>query len=973
MSRLRARREIHFKGRYLDGFLCAVLAALTLLFSWLFVGRFGIFGSQVDWISQHSVIPDYFRQQFYDTGELFPEFAPNLGGGQNIYNFSYYGLYSPVILPSYLLPSVKMGDYLMGAAVVCLAASAVIFYCWLRRRAFSRGISFCVAMMLLLAGPMIFHSSRHVMFVDYMPFLCLALWGIDRYFEPQPGERPEKAAGRAQESPGNSVRGRGASRRTGGKLVFSRRAGLYTMAVFLMIMTSFYYSVGGMLVLTLYGLHRYVQEKEAAKTPVRFLEFLREGILFLVPMATAVLMSGILLVPTALALSGRQGAYTASPSLGDLLKPSFSPETMLYSAYGTGLTSLILTVTFTGLFWPWASERVLSWGCGIGMGIPLVTWLLNGCLYPREKALIPFLPLLCYMTACYFRKLERKEISFRAGWIPYLLTVFLLYQKSGISPVQLWDTAKELASELLKNTVSFFQLPPGERPDSLFSYIWSSGLPGSRVQWVLLLLDGILMALGFLVFARKGKPSVLMILPVSFLILSGLNLHTIGSIESREFYDSVTDREIGEAMAEVLAEEPGLYRMEQVGTDRENQADINRIWNMDQYITSLYSSSYNESYRKFRAETFGTEEPSRNFLIQKISENPVFRRLMGVKYLVVEEEEELPEGTAYEKDRDYKLWASYGRIKIYRNDHVIPVCYATDRIISREEYEKLEFPYNQRVFLDYAVLESCSADARPDMAAADMVPIDFEIPERSGENGFVEKTGQGYSIQGKKSQEVSVPIPGGRTLYLQFQVNNQAPRRELSISVEGMKNKLSAASHLYYNDNTTFTYALPLKENQREVRLSFGKGSYEITGLRCYLEGEEEKDQTPELSGQFLDGNTTSPSLLCQSEFQVNKEETKGSRISGTIDVDSPGYFVTSIPYDEGFRAVIDGVQTVCQRVNTAFVGFPIAEGHHKIELIYCAPGMYLGKAVSLLGIVLFSLQILLRFRKKNISGISGR
>ena len=71
------------------GVIYLLLCLLTVFVCWLFVGRNGVFGAKVDWISQHSVIPDYFRQQFYDTGELFPEFAANLGGGQNIYNFSY--------------------------------------------------------------------------------------------------------------------------------------------------------------------------------------------------------------------------------------------------------------------------------------------------------------------------------------------------------------------------------------------------------------------------------------------------------------------------------------------------------------------------------------------------------------------------------------------------------------------------------------------------------------------------------------------------------------------------------------------------------------------------------------------------------------------------------------------------------------------------------------------------------------------
>ena len=78
-----------------------ILAGFTFFFCWWFVGRHGIFGAKVDWLSQHSVLPDYFRQQFYATGKIFPEFAPNLGGGQNIYHFAYYGLYSPLILPSY--------------------------------------------------------------------------------------------------------------------------------------------------------------------------------------------------------------------------------------------------------------------------------------------------------------------------------------------------------------------------------------------------------------------------------------------------------------------------------------------------------------------------------------------------------------------------------------------------------------------------------------------------------------------------------------------------------------------------------------------------------------------------------------------------------------------------------------------------------------------------------------------------------
>lgn len=115
------------------------LILLTVAACLYSTGAGNIFGAKVDWSSQHSVFPEYFRQQFYRTGQFFPEFALNIGGGQNIYNFSYYGLFSPVVLIGYLLPNVKMSDYMMVASIVCLAAAVIILYRWLK----SPGIYSC--------------------------------------------------------------------------------------------------------------------------------------------------------------------------------------------------------------------------------------------------------------------------------------------------------------------------------------------------------------------------------------------------------------------------------------------------------------------------------------------------------------------------------------------------------------------------------------------------------------------------------------------------------------------------------------------------------------------------------------------------------------------------------------------------------------------------------------------------------------
>ncbi len=864
--------------------LYVLLGMLAVFFCWFLCGRYGIFGSKVDWISQHSVLPDYFRQQFYETGEIFPEFAANIGGGQNIYCFAYYGLYSPVILLSYFFPFVKMGDYMMISGVLCLMASVMLMYGWLRKRGFSGKISFFTAWIYLLSGPMIFHSYSQVMFVNYMPFLCLAFMGVDRFFE-------------------------------------KRKSGLYTISVFLMIMTSFYFSIGGMLALGLYGLHRYFQMQDKEVRKVTVFRFLSDGFRFLMPMMTAVLMSGILLVPTAVALLGRGGSSSGSTQvfggagivsmLKLLLIPDIQILRLLYTPYGIGLTTVAITVLVTGLCYRKSYERVLVYGCIIVLTVPLFAFLLNGGLYIRDKAMIPFLPLLCYLMADYFRKQENKEITFMVGGISYIVTAGILYVEG-------------MLTEYSK-------------------------------YWEIIVIEALLMLVGFLIYWQKRNLLLIMAPPIIFLILYGGVFHIrTEQIESHEFYQKVTDKRIESAIDEILSQEDGYYRMEQKGTDKENAANLNRISDMEQNITSLYSSSYNEEYLKFRDQIFGLNMPFRNYLMQSVSGNPVWLRFMGVKYLI--SSEEIP---------GYELYGTVDGQKIWVNEEVAPIIYATDKVMSEEMYQQLEFPYNQTAFLSHAVLEDAT-DMKKEEDVKDTDDIEaggFELPEKKDENIEIIKKDKGYCIHAKKKTEVPVRLPNKDkvtdreevcTLFLRFQVKNYHPRKDIAIWLNGERNKLTADTHIYYNGNTTFTYAVPLDCKTSEVNIIFGAGEYEITDMEYYLMRESYKS----IEEKGMD--------LYQSEFIVDKGETKGNRITGMINVKKEGALITTIPYDENFEMLLDGKRVDIEKVNMAFLGCKIGEGEHKVEIVYHAHGIGLGKLLSMVGFLLFLLQIIYRKQSRH-------
>ena len=177
------RRNGFLEGLTGKDFTAAGLFFFSLLLCRLFVLQYGVFGSSIDWISQHSTLADYFRKRFYATGNLFPDFAWNLGGGQNIYHFAYYGLLSPTVLLSYLFPFIPMDLWVMGSSALLYAADAVLFYRWISKKGLHYGNCLFTSLFFTCSTALLYHSYNQLMFVNYMPFLLLALLGVDRHFQ----------------------------------------------------------------------------------------------------------------------------------------------------------------------------------------------------------------------------------------------------------------------------------------------------------------------------------------------------------------------------------------------------------------------------------------------------------------------------------------------------------------------------------------------------------------------------------------------------------------------------------------------------------------------------------------------------------------------------------------------------------------------------------------------------------------------
>ncbi|MBR2715001.1 MAG: YfhO family protein, partial [Ruminococcus sp.] len=88
---------------------------------------------------------------------------------------------------------------------------------------------------------------------------------------------------------------------------------------------------------------------------------------------------------------------------------------------------------------------------------------------------------------------------------------------------------------------------------------------------------------------------------------------------------------------------------------------------------------------------------------------------------------------------------------------------------------------------------------------------------------------------------------------------------------------------------------------------------------------------------------------LAQSSMKCTK--STDTLIEGSIDVKEDGVFFTSISYDKGWKAYVDGEEVEITPLCDAQVAFKLSKGHHDIKLKYCPKGFPLGVTLTVLSI----------------------
>ena len=803
---------------------------ILILFSVFFIVYFFItksefiYGSMKDWNSQHWVFPEYFRNLFYETHDLFPDFAFNLGSGQNIYNFSYYGLLSPIILFSYLLPFVAMRDYIIVSTIFMLLLCVVLIYFFIKKK-HNSSIAFICGFIFLMATPLIFHSHRHIMFMNYMPFLIMGYYGVDRYFD-------------------------------------KNKPLLLTISVFLMIMTSYFYSVSGIVSIILYGIYCFIKKYEK----INFKLFFKEGIKFLIPILIAVLCSGILIVPTFYSLlNGRSSG--SDINIVKLLIPNLNIKNVLYSSYSLGISTIAIFSLVDNIFRK-KEDKFLSICLIITLIFPIVLYIMNGFLYVEAKVLIVFLPAYMVLIGNTLSNTINDKINIKK--IIYLsifvVCLFLLFKR--------------------------------------FYYI------------IELLVEFALMLICVYLLNKKKTYKCFYLLLFPVLVGMSINFNSGDKFVRKDIVDNT-----GKIVDSILEKDESFYRMAVYDKDFDK---INKIYDLDYYETTVYSSSSSHYFEDFYYNRIGNEIIFRSHRQMPTTNNLFYNIYMGNKYVISNNFDSY----MYKKIDD----------NIYKNDNVLSVGYATDKLMSLSYYNSLTYPDNIYAFLNYTIVDDDSIVTEFD-PLFEKIKLDYEIIESDVsaiQHGF------GYYVGAKDKANVKIKINNNlknKILIIKFNMNHQEKCSigDTAININGIVNKLSCKGWKYNNNNYVFEYVLSDKD-LKELDIVFEKGNYDISLDEVYT----------------LDYSKLKELVNDVDKFEINRDKTKGDVITGSINVERDGYFNLSIPYDLGFNIYVDGEKIDYEKVDVDFIGFKIDKGHHDIRIEYSSPFKKVGIVLSIIGIILF-------------------
>lgn len=292
---------------------------------------------------------------------------------------------------------------------------------------------------------------------------------------------------------------------------------------------------------------------------------------------------------------------------------------------------------------------------------------------------------------------------------------------------------------------------------------------------------------------------------------------------------------------------------------------------------------------------------------------------------------------------------------IYRNENYLPLGYTYSAYISRDRYEQLSALEKAEAMLQAAVLEQ-SPKALPE-AALELSAL--QIPAERGDvsNLKWKKDGTLKLQDGGSYLELtfeSLPMSETYLRVVGLDLTKGSKRNEMTVKASGNGNR--SRGH-FMTDNYVYTH------HQKDMLLSMGWDSDSFGKARLsFPSGGTYRMEDVQIWCQPLDRVARQTAALREDRLEDVRLNPRG--LTGSITLEQDKLLCLTIPWLEGWTALVDGAPAELLHVNTAYMGLELTPGTHTVELRYELAGLKPGLLLSLVGLI--CLIALIIYRRKH-------
>lgn len=480
------------------------------------------------------------------------------------------------------------------------------------------------------------------------------------------------------------------------------------------------------------------------------------------------------------------------------------------------------------------------------------------------------------------------------------------------------------------------------------------------------------------------KQAMMILLTFAMVLHSGHSLYSMAGVVREYAAPGETEKSANNTPLLAISEleDDSFYR---VSTPKLNYWTISSSIMHDYNSISMFNSTFNGSIMEY-LENMGCTGYSVTQLFG-MSNRAYMNALAAVKYYAYfnEAKRALPYG--YEEV--LKTEVNGKETTVCENKNALPLGYTYDSVITEEELGEYDVVDRQEIMMQTAVIASEDDKGTVQHTQAEKLQITGEelkilSAEEDGilltENALTAGTEQEFTAVEESdldsdnlSEEEAEESIYQVTLYFEGQPNSETYLVLEQGVLEGDMSE-EAINIGFQTEGNNLSYKFRSDDDRygsRQEDYVFNLGYHETAITSCTITMSREgmiQFENLKLYSQPMDNLETYSDALKEDILENVLIET--NKISGTVELEENKLLVLSIPYQKGWSVYVDGEQVEAIRTNYMYIGIPLTEGAHTIELDFAIPGVKYALVIMpsavVLFIVLMSVSVIRRRRKKS-------